>query len=101
MSKIKAVRIVLLLLYQFLLLSPLHLFDSNLSLECFRMGISSLAMYENTWSARVGIFCTEIRTIMFYEATDNIGGDTSIECVIRTTEDIEGIRHIRYFLAYE
>lgn len=58
-------------------------------------------MYENTWSARVGILCTKIRTIVFYEATDNIGRDTSIERVIRATEDIESIRHIRYFLAYE
>ena len=38
---------------------------------------------------------------MLYETTDNIGRDTSIERVIRTTEDIESIRHIRYFLAYE
>ena len=38
---------------------------------------------------------------MLYETTDNIGRDTSIERVISATEDIESIRHIRYFLAYE
>ena len=65
------------------------------------MGISSLAMYENTWSARVGILCAEIGAIVFHQTTDNIGRDTSIERVISATEDIEGIRHIRYFLAYE
>lgn len=58
-------------------------------------------MYENTWSARVSILSTEIRAIVLDEATNNIGRDTSIERVIRTTEDIESIRHIRYFLAYE
>ncbi len=38
---------------------------------------------------------------MFYEATNNIGGDASIEGMISTTEDIESIRHIRDLLAYE
>lgn len=38
---------------------------------------------------------------MLYETTENISSDTRIESVIRATEDIESIRHIRYFLAYE
>lgn len=65
------------------------------------MRISTFAMYENARSARASIFCTKFRAIMLYEATDNISRDTSIERVIRATEDIESIRHIRYFLAYE
>ena len=94
-------RNILLFLYQFELLFPLHLLDDNLSLERLRMCIPSLAMYENTRSTSTSIFCTEIRAIVFYEATNNIGGDASIEGMISTTEDIESIRHIRDLLAYE
>ena len=91
----------LLFLDQFLLLFPLHPLNRDLTLKCLRMCIPTLTMHENARSTSTSIFCTEIRAIVFYEATNNIGGDASIEGMISTTEDIESIRHIRDLLAYE
>lgn len=65
------------------------------------MCISSLTMYEDTWSTRSSILRAEVRAIVLHQTTNDIGRDTRIESVVRATEDVEGIRHIRYFLVYE